>query len=118
MFLFVIIIVSMVLVGCKSSSTENEISDFKKVYKLKNTLYKEVILKSPQIEVTDSFIVLVSARYGEDVCKVYSIDKKMEEVCIYGRFGQGPKEFRQPVLTDATDKAFGINEINEMQYVK
>ena len=118
MFRFLIIIVSIVLVGCKSSSTENEISDFNKVYKLKHTFYKEVILNNPQIEITDSFIVLVSASSGEDVCKVFSKQGKLEEVCAYGNIGQGPKEFRQPALTTATDNTFGINEINEMQYVE
>lgn len=118
MFLFVIIIVSIVLVGCKSSSTEDEILDFKKVYKLKHSFYKEVILKNPQIEMTDSFIVLLSVRNSEDVCKVFSKCENLEEVCAYGNIGEGPKEFRQPVLTDATDNTFGINEINEMQYVK
>lgn len=118
MLRFLIMILSIMLMGCNSSTMKDDVSEFNKVYKLEHTSYKEIIMKDPQIEVTDSFIVLVSARYGENVCKVYSIDKKMEEVCTYGSFGQGPNEFRQPALTVSTGNDFGINEINEMQYVK
>lgn len=115
---FVIMIFSILLMGCKLSNMKDGVLESNKIYKLKHTFYKEIIMHNPQIEVVDSFVVLVSVRNGEDVCKVYSIDKKMEEVCTYGSFGQGPKDFRQPVLTAATGNTFGINEINEMQYVE
>lgn len=48
----------------------------------------------------DSFLIIVSSS-SNDICKVYSVYDNNKEICAYGKIGNDPNEFIQPLLTYA-----------------
>ena len=82
-------------------------------YWLEYTSHDIKLMDDVQIAVADSFVILVSAFFEDDVCHTYSIADNLEFCHAYGRIGSGVDEFRQPVLTFASGNTFGINDIND-----
>lgn len=106
---------SLLIVGCTSIDKDNDDVMFSKTFKLQHIFHDDVLLKDPQIAVSDSFIILATTYKDEqaNVCCVYSTYDGVKHECTYGDINSGPKDFRQPVLTFANGNTFGLNDINE-----
>ncbi|MDL2281756.1 TolB-like 6-bladed beta-propeller domain-containing protein [Parabacteroides sp. OttesenSCG-928-G06] len=101
--------------SCTSGHQKDEVIKFEKEYMLKHKDYEtELLITYGRLTVIDTFLVLVSNQ-RESLCKVYSIPEGMKEVASYGRFGNGPKEFLQPLLTYSYNNTFGLNELNKQE---
>ena len=68
---------------------------------------KELLLSHPRLAMSDSFLVIVSSGQDE-ICTVCDVYNEMDEVCRYGKIGNGPGEFIQPLLTYAYGNTFGL----------
>lgn len=110
-FIFQLICIYL-LTGCEFRAKSNNVENDHKEYRLKHKQHCEIFLAQPQIAVSDSFLILVSHKESNGICQLYSIEKNMEKVCTYGRIGNGPYEFLQPVLTYASGNSFGLNDVN------
>ena len=98
------------LCACSFNQESNSVKN--KIYNLKHKGHCEIYLAQPQLAVTDSFIIIVSPKQSEGICQLYSIENNMEMVCTYGRIGNGPNDFLQPMLTYTTGNTFGLNDLN------
>lgn len=112
---FITAIMSLLIVGCTSIDKDDNDIKFSKAFKLQHIFHDDVLLKDPQIAVSDSFIILATTYKDEQssVCYIYSTHNGVKHVCTYGDINSGPKDFRQPVLTFANGNTFGLNDINE-----
>lgn len=110
--LFYLMICVIAMTGCNSINKGKSAEGFEQEYELKHKQYFELYVQRPQLQVTDSFLILVSHRQSDGICQLYSIDDGMKKVCTYGRIGNGPQEFLQPVLTYADGNEFGLNDLN------
>ncbi len=107
--IFFILCISFII-SCKLKD-ESSGNSYKE-YELKHKQHCEIYLHRPHIQVADSFLIVVSHRQNDGICQLYSIERNMEMVCTYGKIGNGPKEFLQPVLTYATGNIFALNDLN------
>ena len=99
------------ITGCQIDKVVDS-DGFQSVYSLTHKSHGEVFLRQPQIRVANSALIMVSHLDSETVCRFYSIDNQVEEIGSFGKIGNGPDEFLQPVLTYADGDEFGINDIN------
>lgn len=97
-----------------SSCVSKYDNNFEQEYELDYTFLKDIFLNNPQVEVMDSFLILLSHTENEKVCNFFSIEDNYKEIGNYGKIGNGPYEFKQPILTYANGSTFGINDINDM----
>jgi hypothetical protein len=100
--------------GCNNISKKDGIGDTSKNYSLSYSHKKDLFLSHPQLAMSDSFLVIVSSGLSE-FCTVYDAYNELDEVCKYGKIGNGPGEFIQPLLTYACGNTFGLNEINKQE---
>lgn len=100
--------------SCNNVSKRDGIKDISKNYNLSFSNKKELLLSCPKLAMSDSLLVIVSSGQHE-ICTVYDICNKMDEVCKYGYIGNGPGEFIQPLLTYAYGNTFGLNEVNKQE---
>ena len=114
-FILFAFIATMLLSSCNSKDKKDTAVTFKKEYTLEHKAYDtELLISSGRIAVIDSFLVLISFQQ-KPFCKVYSIPNNMKELYGYGRIGNGPGEFLQPVLTYSHGNTFGLNELNKQE---
>ena len=100
----------LVMYSC-GSSEKKEAPEVKR-YELKSKYYKELIIRYPLLSVMGDYLIVSSSMERDTLCHFYAIDRNMEEVASYGRLGQGPGEFIQPVLTYTDGDEFAMNDLN------
>lgn len=111
--IYLFLLFALVLVtGCTSSDIVNGNDGFKAEYNLKYKKHCEVFMKQPQLQLANSLLVVVSFGNSDEVCQFYSVGNNVKRIGTYGRIGNGPGEFLQPLLTFADGKCFGINDVN------
>ena len=109
------LLVLILLVSCTSKDKKDVGVTFKKEYTLEHKAYDtELLISSGRITVIDSLLILISFQQ-KPFCKVYSIPNNMKELYGYGRIGNGPGEFLQPILTYSHNNTFGLNELNKQE---
>lgn len=88
--------------------------DFKsQKYELKTSSKRELFIPNGRMAMTDSFLVIASFQQP-DICKLYALYDHLKEF-NYGKIGNGPFEFIQPLLTYGSGNTFGLNEVNQQQ---
>ena len=103
----------VLLASCTSTDKKDAGVTFKNTYNLEHKAYDtELLISVGRLAVIDSFLIVISSEQ-ESFCKVYSIPNDMEEIYSFGRIGNGPGEFIQPILTYSHDNTFGLNEVNK-----
>ena len=96
---FLILALVALLASCSSTEKKDLGVTFKNSYNLEHKTYDtELLISVGRLAVIDSFLIVISNEQ-ESFCKVYSIPNDMEEVYSFGRIGNGPGEFIQPILT-------------------
>lgn len=105
----------LLFISCNPTEKKENVICFNEEYILEHTQYDtELYIKHGRIAVIDSFIIVISSQQTP-FCKLYSIPLNMKEVGEYGRIGDGPNEFIQPLLTYSYNNTFGLNEINKKE---
>ena len=105
----------VLLASCTSTDKKDAGVTFKNSYNLEHKTYDtELLISVGRLAVIDSFLIVISSEQ-ESFCKVYSIPNDMEEIYSFGRIGNGPGEFLQPLLTYAHNNTFGLNEVNKQE---
>lgn len=115
-YILYILAVVIVFAGCNHVNRKEGLEDIGKEYTLKSNAQKELFMASGRMAMADSLLVIVSL-HADDICKLYTVYDKIEEVCTYGKKGNGPNEFIQPLLTYAYGNMFGLNEVNKQELV-
>lgn len=109
---FIFLLTLNVLISCTSTATKDKIITYKKEYALNHKAYDtELLITRGNLALFDTLLLVVSDQ-NKDFCKVYSIPNNMKEVYSFGRIGNGPGEFLQPLLTYYDGNTFGLNELN------
>lgn len=109
------LLVFLIINSCAPTSKKDNIVAFKRTFTLEHKTYDtELLISNGRLAVIDSFLIIVS-RQQESLCKVYSIPNNMKELYSYGRIGNGPGEFIQPLLTYSFENTFGLNEVNKQE---
>lgn len=111
-----ILMVTIVLISCSHTNKKENAVDTVKQYDLSSSAGKELFIANGRMEMTDSFLVVVSHQQN-NICTLYDVYNGMEEVCTYGNRGGGPTEFVQPLLTYSYDNTFGLNEVNKQELI-
>lgn len=105
----------ILLASCTSTDKKDVGVTFKKSYNLEHKAYDtELLISRGRIAVINIFLIVISSEQ-ESFGKVYSIPNNMKEVYSFGRKGNGPGEFIQPLLTYSHDNTFGLNELNKQE---
>lgn len=65
------------------------------------------------LNLMDDLILVTSHR--DTICRVFSIEDNFAFVTSYGRIGQGPGEFIQPLKTHHYNNEFALNDVNKDQ---
>lgn len=105
----------VLLASCTSTDKKDVGVTFKKSYNLEHKAYDtELLISRGRIAVINNFLIVISSEQ-ESFGKVYSIPNNMKEVYSFGRKGNGPGEFIQPILTYSYDNTFGLNEVNKQE---
>lgn len=103
--------------GCSNITQDAETVEFGKEYRLQHKAYDtELMVRAPYIQILDTLLLLTSLD-NDTLCSFYSIPNNMKKIYQYGTFGNGPKEFLQPVLTYAYQNTFGLNELNKQELI-
>lgn len=100
--------------SCNFVNHREGLEKFGKIYDLKVKNRQELLIGNGRMAMADSFLIIVSSG-SNDICKVYSVYDNNKEICAYGKIGNGPNEFIQPLLTYAWNDEFGLNEINKQE---
>lgn len=108
------IITVVILVSCNFVNHRDGLEKSGKIYNLKVNNRQELLIGSGRMAMADSFLIIVSSR-PNGICKIYSVYDNNKEICTYGKTGNGPGEFIQPLLTYARNNEFGLNEINKQE---
>lgn len=112
---FLILALVALLASCSSTEKKDLGVTLKNSYNLEHKTYDtELLISVGRLAVIDSFLIVISNEQ-ESFCKVYSIPNDMEEVYSFGRIGNGPGEFIQPILTYSHNNTFGLNEVNKQE---
>ena len=102
-------------ISCSSPDKKDTSVSFKKDYNLEHKTYDtELLISGGRLAVIDKHLIIISNEQ-ESFCKVYSIPNNMKEVYSFGRKGNGPGEFLQPILTYSHYNTFGLNELNKQE---
>ena len=114
-WLFIFIFLLYLLGSCNTSDKMDKEITFKTNYSLRHKLYDtELLISQGSIAIIDTFLLVIS-NMQEDFCKIYSIPGGMREVGAYGRIGNGPGEFLQPLYTYTNGNHVGVNEVNKQE---
>ena len=110
----IMLLIAILFSSCNNISKRDGIEDISKNYNLSFSYKKELLLSHPRLAMSDSFLVIVSSGQDE-ICTVCDVYNEMDEVCRYGKIGNGPGEFIQPLLTYAYGNTFGLNEVGKQE---
>lgn len=111
-----ILMVTIVLISCSHTNKNGSVVGKVKEYDLRSFAQKELFIANGRMAMTDSFLVVVSHQQN-NICTLYDVYNRMEEVCVYGNKGGGPTEFIQPLLTYSYGNTFGLNEVNKQELI-
>lgn len=103
--------VAWLTVSCNHVSRREGIDAEVKKYELKASARQELFMSNGKMAATDSFLV-VGAFLQSDVCRVYAMYDNMKEY-LYGKIGNGPHEYIQPLLTYGYGNEFALNDVNQ-----
>lgn len=108
------LIVVIILVSCNFVSHREGLKESEKIYNLKVNNRQELLMENGRMAIADSFLIIVPYN-SDDICKIYAVYDNNKEICVYGKRGNGPGEFIQPLLTYTWNNEFGLNEINKQE---
>lgn len=106
----IIVVFALMMFGC-GDGNKNKTTHVTE-YNLKHKFHKELFFNAPKLAVMGDYLIISDIYQRDSICRLYAIDKGMEEVAAYGNIGNGPGEFIQPALTYAGEDEFFMNEVN------
>jgi len=106
--------IAIVFVSCNFVNNREGLEKSGKMYDLKVNDRQELLVGNGRMAIADSFLIIVSSG-SDDICRIYTVYDSNKEVVTYGKIGNGPGEFIQPLLTYAWNNEFGLNEINKQE---
>lgn len=104
----------VIFVGCNVVNHSEGLGESGTVYNLQVKSRQELLMGNGRMAMIDSFLIIVSSG-PDDICRIYDIYDNNKEICAYGKTGNGPGEFIQPLLTYAWNNEFGLNEMNKQE---
>lgn len=109
-----ILLFFIIFTSCTLRNESKDVLEEKKEYLAKcSTLGTELYCYAHDLNLIDNLILVTSHR--DTICRVFSIEDNFALVTSYGRIGQGPGEFIQPLKTHHHNNEFALNDVNKDQ---